>query len=99
MNAFNVTRIAAYILVGVVIWVAVHKSGIHATLAGVVVAFSIPITASPKQLEPIEFGESNRSQSPLRSLVHSLHTWVAYAILPLFAFANAGVLLKGLDPL
>ncbi len=97
MNALNVTRIAAYILVGVIIWVAVLKSGIHATLAGVVVAFFIPITTSPKQLKLIESGESNRPRSPLRSLEHSLHTWVAYAILPLFAFANAGVSLKGLD--
>ena len=60
-------------------------------------AFFIPITASPKQLELIDSGESNRPRSPLRSLEHSLHTWVAYAILPLFAFANAGVSLKGLD--
>ena len=97
MNALNITRIAAYILVGVIIWVAVLKSGIHATLAGVVVAFFIPITVSSKQLKLIDSGESNRPRSPLRSLEHSLHTWVAYAILPLFAFANAGVSLKGLD--
>lgn len=94
LNVLNVTRIAAYILVGVVIWIAVLKSGVHATLAGVIVALAIPLT-SPKSSTPA--GERPpRKDSPLRSLEHALHPWVGYGILPLFAFANAGVSLQGL---
>lgn len=85
LNLFKVMRIAAYILVGVFIWVAVLKSGIHATLAGVIVAFAIPLGA--RQTEP-------NGVSPLRHLEHTLHPWVAFAILPIFAFANAGVSLQ-----
>ncbi len=92
MNLLNVTRIAAYILVGVVIWVAVLKSGIHATLAGVIVALAIPLTGKTKSTVRPE-----RKDSPLRSLEHALHPWVGYGILPLFAFANAGVSLTGLN--
>lgn len=97
MNRLNVTRIAAYILVGVVIWIAVLKSGIHATLAGVIVALAIPLTskAATKDLAPGQ--RADRRDSPLRTLEHLLHPWVGYAILPLFAFANAGVSLKGLN--
>jgi Na+:H+ antiporter, NhaA family len=86
LNVFNVTRIAAYTLVGVFIWVAVLKSGVHATLAGVLVAFAIPLGAKSSETDGF---------SPLRKLEHTLHPWVAYAILPIFAFANAGVSLEG----
>jgi NhaA family Na+:H+ antiporter len=83
LNRAGVTRISPYILVGVFVWVCVLKSGVHATLAGFAVALAIPIRSSQ--------GES----SPLRQLEHTLHPWVAYAILPLFAFANAGVPFAG----
>lgn len=86
MNFLGVVRIAAYMVVGVLLWLFVLKSGVHATLAGVVIAFSIPLRTK----------EGNNS--PLRSLEHNLHPWVAYGILPLFAFANAGVHLLGMSP-
>lgn len=87
MNRLGVTRIAAYIVVGVFLWICVLKSGVHATLAGVVLAFAIPLRAKD------QYGNS-----PLRHLEHNLHPWVAFGILPLFAFANAGVSLSGMSP-
>jgi NhaA family Na+:H+ antiporter len=85
-NLKGVTKIAPYILVGIVMWVCVLKSGVHATLAGVVVALMIP-------LKPDQPG----GVSPLKKLEVSLHSWVAFGIMPLFAFANAGVSLEGLS--
>ncbi|MEE5068071.1 Na+/H+ antiporter NhaA [Pseudomonas alliivorans] len=82
MNRSGVSRLAPYLLIGLVLWVCVLKSGIHATLAGVVLAFCIPLRTSTKA-------------SPLLTLEHGMHPWVAYGILPLFAFANAGVSLAG----
>jgi NhaA family Na+:H+ antiporter len=82
LNRLGVHRLAPYLLIGLVLWVCVLKSGVHATLAGVVLAFCIPLRAGLKH-------------SPLLTLEHALHPWVAYAILPLFAFANAGVSLTG----
>ncbi|MEE4817558.1 Na+/H+ antiporter NhaA [Pseudomonas alliivorans] len=82
MNRSGVSRLAPYLLIGLVLWVCVLKSGIHATLAGVMLAFCIPLRTSTKA-------------SPLLTLEHGLHPWVAYGILPLFAFANAGVSLAG----
>lgn len=84
MNRLGVLRIAPYLLVGLVVWVAVLKSGVHATLAGVAVAFMIPF-------------ESGDKPSPLVQLEHALHPWVAFFILPVFAFANAGVSLSGIS--
>ncbi len=84
MNRMGVDRKAAYILVGVVLWVSVLKSGVHATLAGVALAFTIPLSQKPGKLV-----ESKRSM--LKSMEHDLHYWVAFFILPLFAFVNAGV--------
>jgi NhaA family Na+:H+ antiporter len=84
INRAGVTRIAPYIVVGVFIWVCVLKSGVHATLAGVATALAIPLQGEP--------GE----EGPLEGLEHSLHTWVTFGILPIFAFANAGVSLGGL---
>ena len=86
LNARGVTRLAPYLLTGLFIWVCVLKSGVHATLAGVVVALAIPLT-SKAEGEP----------SLLEQLEESLHPWVAFAVLPLFAFANAGVSLQGLS--
>lgn len=83
MNRLGIGRLAPYLLVGTVLWVCVLKSGIHATLAGVVLAFCIPLRIG------------GRKHSALLTLEHALHPWVAYAILPLFAFANAGVSLAG----
>ncbi len=80
LNRTRVSSIAPYILVGTFIWVCVLKSGVHATLAGVVTALFIPLTSRHEE-EP----------SPLISLEHALHPWVAFMVLPLFAFANAGI--------
>ena len=85
MNIKNVTRPAAYILVGAVLWVAVLESGIHATLAGVITALCVPMR---------EGGKGGRS--PIDGLIHALHPWVAFMILPIFAFANAGIPLAGI---
>ena len=92
LNRSGVVRPAAYLLVGVPLWVAVLKSGAHATLAGVILAFFIPIR-SPGW----EAGEAGDLSSPLKSLEHALHPWVAFGILPVFAFANAGVPMTGLS--
>ncbi|MES9975417.1 MAG: Na+/H+ antiporter NhaA [Candidatus Thiodiazotropha sp.] len=85
LNMLHVTRVSAYVMVGVILWVAVLKSGVHATLAGVILGLMIPIK-DPK----------NSDRSPLREVEHGLHQWVAILIVPLFAFANAGVSLSGL---
>jgi NhaA family Na+:H+ antiporter len=83
LNRRNVTDTAPYIFIGIILWVAVLKSGIHATLAGVVLAFFIP------------FHGKEGEESPLKHLEHNLHSTVAFIILPIFAFANAGVNLTG----
>src|SRR5262249_56559009 len=77
LNLLGVRRLAPYLLIGVAIWICVLKSGIHATLAGVAVALFVPV--------------GDEKGSPLRHLEHSLHPWVSFGIMPLFAFANAGV--------
>ena len=84
MNRRGVTDIAPYILVGIVLWISVLKSGVHATLAGVLLAFFIPLQRNGEQQE-----------SPLHKLEHDLHPTVAYGILPLFAFANTGIPFQG----
>lgn len=84
LNYRRVTRITPYVLIGICLWISVLKSGVHATLAGVLLALFIPL----KDLD-------NNAQSPLVRLEHELHPWVAFLILPLFAFANAGVSLSG----
>ncbi|MEO8444627.1 MAG: Na+/H+ antiporter NhaA [Gammaproteobacteria bacterium] len=91
LNRAGVMRPAAYILIGIPLWVAVLKSGVHATLAGVFVAMCIPLRV-PDRLA------SRGLKSPLRDLEGTLHPWVAFGILPVFAFANAGVSLTGLAP-
>ena len=82
MNRMGVLRKSAYFIVGLVLWVSVLKSGVHATLAGVALAFTIPLYGK------LENGETI---SPLKTLEHDLHYWVAFFILPIFAFTNAGV--------
>ncbi|WP_085612361.1 MULTISPECIES: Na+/H+ antiporter NhaA [unclassified Pseudomonas] len=83
MNRLGVVKLGPYMIIGLILWVCVLKSGVHATLAGVTLAFCIPLRT--KNAEP----------SPLLALEHALHPWVAYGILPLFAFANAGLSLTG----
>ncbi|PWE41822.1 Na+/H+ antiporter NhaA [Pseudomonas prosekii] len=83
MNRLGVVKLGPYLIIGMILWVCVLKSGVHATLAGVTLAFCIPLRT--KNAEP----------SPLMTLEHALHPWVAYGILPLFAFANAGLSLSG----
>ncbi len=84
MNMRGVTRVSSYILLGIVLWIAVLKSGVHATLAGVLIAFCIPM-------------QDGQGKSPLRDLEHDLHGPVAFVILPLFAFANAGISLTNMS--
>ncbi len=84
MNRMGVTRVSAYVLLGIILWVAVLKSGVHATLAGVLIAFCVPM-------------RDRQGQSPLRTLEHDLHGPVAFAILPIFAFANAGLSFSGMS--
>jgi len=91
LNRLNVTRPAAYLLLGIPMWVAVLKSGVHATLAGVVLAMFIPLRVPEKSLEGKE------PESLLRHLEHTLHPWVAFGVLPVFAFANAGIPIAGLS--
>jgi Na+:H+ antiporter, NhaA family len=86
MNWLGVKQLTPYMLMGLFLWVFVLKSGVHATLAGVVLAFAIPLR-----------GKTEDAPSPLRRLEHSLHPWVAYGILPVFALANAGISLKGVS--
>ncbi|MEJ2030502.1 MAG: Na+/H+ antiporter NhaA [Maritimibacter sp.] len=83
LNARGTHRVAPTLLLGVLLWVLVLKSGVHATLAGVITAFFVPMTD--------RFGAS-----PLKSLEHALEPWVAFFIIPVFAFANAGVELAGI---
>lgn len=83
MNAMKIHRVAPMILMGAVLWVLVLKSGVHATLAGVVLAFFIPLT-------------DKWGKSPLHALEHALAPYVLYVIVPIFAFANAGVVLAGM---
>ena len=83
MNRAGVVKLGPYMVVGLILWVCVLKSGVHATLTGVTLALCIPLRTR------------NAETSPLLSLEHALHPWVAYGILPLFAFANAGVSLSG----
>jgi len=78
LNRAKVNAIGPYVVIGLLIWVFVLKSGVHATLAGVVTALAIPLA-------------DGKGGSPLRSAEHALHPWVAFLVLPVFAFANAGV--------
>jgi len=85
MNLMGVRSVPAYVFVGMILWVAVLKSGVHATLAGVALGLAIPIA------------RDEAGHSPLRNLEHGLHPVVAFAILPIFAFANAGVSFAGMS--
>lgn len=83
LNYCNIRNLGLYLLIGIVLWVCVLKSGVHATVAGVILAFTIPLklkTQRTKQIHP-----------PLIKLEHTLTPWVNFFILPLFAFVNAGI--------
>lgn len=84
LNLCGVRKTSVYLAVGMVLWVAVLKSGVHATLAGVIVGLLIPL-------------KKQEGHSPAIELAHGLHPWVSWLILPLFAFANAGVSLSGVS--
>ncbi len=86
LNRNGVRNLVPYVIIGLMIWVCFLKSGVHATLAGVLIAFTIPMGKTEED-----------DHSPLHDLEHGLHPWVAFLVLPAFAFANAGVPLTGLS--
>ena len=88
MNRARVMNLGLYVLVGLVVWLFVLKSGVHATLAGVVTALAVPLANPDKH---------GHGKSPLKTAEHALHPWVAFGVLPVFAFANAGVSLQGVS--
>jgi len=88
LNRAGVVRADVYLAIGLVVWLCVLKSGVHATLAGVVTALAIPMRAPD--------GEK-AGHSPAQDLEHGLHPWVAFGVLPVFAFCNAGVSLDGVQ--
>lgn len=87
LNRSGVKKLWPYLVLAAALWLAVFLSGVHATIAGVLAALAIPIRTSP--------GAPDDAESPLHRLEHGLHPWVAFAIVPLFGFANAGVSLAG----
>jgi NhaA family Na+:H+ antiporter len=89
LNRAGFTDLKPYLLLGVVLWVLVLLSGVHATLAGVALALTIPLRASP--------GKPEDATSPLHHLEHALQPWVAFLIVPVFGFANAGVSFAGMS--
>lgn len=86
LNRAGVHRLLPYLAVGVVLWIAIYNSGLHATLAGVILAFAIPASTTEHQ-----------HRSPLKTTEHSIDRWVNFAILPIFGFANAGIAFAGLQ--
>ena len=89
LNRLGVERLVPYLALGILLWLCVLNSGVHATLAGVGLALTIPLRRSP--------GRPDDSTSPLNKLEHALHPWVAFLVLPIFGFANAGVSLAGMS--
>lgn len=86
LNRANVRSLTPYLFGGVLLWVALHETGVHATLSGVLLAAFIPLRTGDSALE---------KRSPLKTLENTLHPFVVYAVMPLFALANAGVSLEG----
>jgi NhaA family Na+:H+ antiporter len=89
LNRAGVERLTPYLALGAVLWFLVLKSGVHATLAGVALALTIPLRRSPR-------GSPEDAHSPLHTLEHAIQPWVAYLIVPIFGFANAGVSFAGM---
>ena len=90
LNRAGVVRLAPYLVLGALLWVFVLRSGVHATIAGVALALTIPLRAVPG-------GTDDLPASPLHRLEHGLHAWVAFAVVPVFGFANAGVSFAGVS--
>ena len=84
LNHFRVSALCAYMVIGAILWASVLKSGVHATLAGVIIGFCIPL-------------KGKKGEQPLHDFEHILAPWSSFVILPLFAFANAGVSFDGID--
>ena len=101
MNRFGVSRVTAYMLVGLFLWFFMLKSGVHATLAGVMTALCVPLYGSQAAegytSQDLRQGDVPRMSSPLKSTEYALHPWVAFLVLPVFAFLNAGLSLEGLS--
>lgn len=90
LNYKNVQKLFPYIILGIFLWIFIHKTGIHSTIAGVLLAFAIPLNKKANLEESVE----NLSvDNPLVKLEHALHNFSAFFIMPLFAFANAGVII------
>jgi Na+:H+ antiporter, NhaA family len=89
LNVAGVTRLAPYLVLGAALWFFVLRSGVHATLAGVALALTVPLRPTP--------GRPEAADSPLHILEHAIQPWVAFLIVPVFGFANAGVALTGLS--
>ena len=89
LNRMGVERLTPYLALGAALWFCVFQSGVHATLAGVALALTIPIRPAPAYPDD--------PRSPLHILEHALHPWVAFGIVPVFGFANAGVSLEGVS--
>lgn len=84
LNRFRVSALCAYMVIGAILWASVLKSGVHATLAGVIIGFCIPL-------------KGKKGERPLHDFEHILAPWSSFVILPLFAFANAGISFDGID--
>jgi NhaA family Na+:H+ antiporter len=91
LNRTGVLRLWPYLLLGTVLWLLVLRSGVHATIAGVALALTIPLQARPGRPDEMH-------ASPLHRLEHGLHNWVAFLIVPVFGLANAGLSFAGLTP-
>ncbi|MGT2514080.1 Na+/H+ antiporter NhaA [Sphingomonas panni] len=87
LNRAGVTRLAPYLLLALPLWYFVFLSGIHATVAGVLAAMTIPVKPTPGAPEAVD--------SPLHRLEHAIHPWVAFGVVPVFGFVNAGVAVTG----
>jgi len=87
LRALGVRKMPVYILPGVVVWAGIYAAGIHPTIAGVIIGLLTPVRAWP----------GVEHESPADYLLHALHPWVSYAIMPIFALANAGVTVSGLS--
>jgi Na+:H+ antiporter, NhaA family len=89
MNRMGVMKLLPYLIVGFILWYLVLRSGVHATIAGVVLALTIPLRPAPARPDDMT--------SPLHRLEHALSRWVSFLIVPIFGFANAGVSFAGID--
>jgi Na+:H+ antiporter, NhaA family len=88
LNRLKVPYLSIYAVVGFILWICVLKTGVHATLTGIILAFTIPLSV---------INERRKHTSPIRTLEHYIHSWVAYFILPIFAFVNAGIDLRNIS--